>query len=208
MAKSYDNSVFINCPFDEGFKDIFYALVFTTYHCGFIPRCSLEENNATNNRLEKIKNLIGGCKYGIHDLSRIELNSELLPRFNMPFELGLFFGAQEYGTEHQKEKVALVLEREKFQSQKFLSDLSGIDTNAHNNETEKAIKIVRDWLKTSSNALSIPGHLTINNHYIDFTKNILPATVEKLGLVIYELTYNDYCQIVEEAMLTEFGMKN
>jgi len=119
----------------------------------------------------------------------------------------LFFGAQEYGTDQQKEKVALVLEREKFQSQKFLSDLSGIDTNAHNNETYRAIKIVRDWLKTSSDELSIPGHLTINNHYIDFTKNILPATVEKLGLELNELTFSDYCLFVEGAMKRQYGLE-
>jgi hypothetical protein len=70
---------------------------------------------------------------------RTETNSESLPRFNMPFEAGLFFGARKFGNTQQKTKIALVLEREKFLYQHFISDLNGIDTKAHNNEPEKAI---------------------------------------------------------------------
>jgi hypothetical protein len=34
--------------------------------------------------------IISGCKYSIHDLSRTELDKTTrLPRFNMPLELGL-----------------------------------------------------------------------------------------------------------------------
>jgi hypothetical protein len=69
MVKSYNNSVFINCPFDDGFKDILYALIYTVYRCGFIPRSALEEDNALNNRLSKIENIIAECRFGIHDLS-------------------------------------------------------------------------------------------------------------------------------------------
>ena len=126
-----------------------------------MPRSSLEEENALNNRLSKIENLIDGCRFGIHDLSRTEYNNNALPRFNMPFELGIFFGAKKFGDEKQKSKVALVLEREKYLYQQFISDLNGIDTKAHYNDAEKAIKIVRDWLKSSSGRKTINGHLVI-----------------------------------------------
>ena len=43
---------------------------------------------------KKICQLILESPYGIHDLSRIELDpSTQLPRFNMALELGLFLGA-------------------------------------------------------------------------------------------------------------------
>ncbi len=35
-------AVFVNCPFDEAYKDIFYAIIFTVFDCGFNVRCGLE----------------------------------------------------------------------------------------------------------------------------------------------------------------------
>lgn len=205
MDRSYNNSVFINCPFDDDFKDIFYAIVYTVYHCGFPPKCSLEEDNALNNRLSKIEKFIEECKYGIHDLSRTEYNNNALPRFNMPFELGVFFGAKKFGDDLQKSKVALVLEREKYLYQQFISDLNGVDTKAHNNEVEKAIKIVRDWLKSSSGSSTINGHLINIKDFNVFINELLPDFVSKKGLEINALTFTDYCLIVEEALDLNMG---
>src|ERR1700679_3192363 len=99
---SHNTFVFINCPFDDGFKDILYAMVFTVYRCGFTPRSALEEDNALENRLSKIERIIHECKFGIHDISRTEVNEKGLPRFNMPFELGMFFGLKSHPDVHQK----------------------------------------------------------------------------------------------------------
>lgn len=205
MVKSYNNCVFINCPFDEEFRDILYAIIYTVYRCGFIPRSALEEDNALDNRLSKIENLIQECKFGIHDLSRTEVNSYLLPRFNMPFEAGIFFGAKKFGNKQQKTKVALVLERQKHLYQQFISDLNGIDTKAHNNEPKKAIKIVRDWLQSSSGRLAIDGHLKIINDYERYTNDILPNLVQISGLEISDLTFNDYCLCVESSLAPFMG---
>jgi hypothetical protein len=201
MVKSYNNSVFINCPFDDGFRDMLYAIIYTVYRCGFIPRSALEEDNALNNRLSKIENLIEECRFGIHDLSRTEMNISSLPRFNMPFEAGVFFGAKKFGNKQQKTKVALVLERQKYLYQQFISDLNGIDTKAHNNEPSKAIKIVRDWLQSSSGRKTIDGHLKIINEYKHFTQNVLPGLVQKAGMEINDLTFNDYCLTVESSLV-------
>ena len=200
MIKSYSNSVFINCPFDEGFKEMLYAIVFTVYKCGFMPRSALEEDNALHNRLSKIENIIEQCKYGIHDLSRIETNISGLPRFNMPFELGVFFGAKKFGDDQQNNKVALILEKQKYLYQQFISDINGVDTKAHNNDPKKAIKIVRDWLQVSSDRTIIDGHLKIIKDYSDFNENVLPGMVQESGLDINDLTFNDFCLIVEESM--------
>ena len=71
-------------------------------------------------------------KYGIHDISRTELNSSGFPRFNMQFELGTFFGAKRFGYKNQKSKNALIFEKTKFTYQNYMSNLNGIDTKAHN----------------------------------------------------------------------------
>ncbi len=84
-APSYHESVFINCPFDGGYKRLFEATVFTVFYSGYIPRCALEIYNSGQVRTEKIFKLIENCQFGIHDISRTELDVESkLPRFNMP----------------------------------------------------------------------------------------------------------------------------
>ena len=199
MNKTSYGFVFINCPFDSDYKSILYAIIYTVYHCGFIPRSSLEQDNALDPRLSKIEKLIEECRFGIHDLSRTEISNNGLPRFNMPFELGIFFGAKKFGDATQKNKVALVLERQKYQYQQFISDLSGIDTKAHDNKPETAIQIVRNWLKISSNRAKIDGHIKIVNDYNIFLEN-MPDIVKKLNLDINNLTYTEYCILIEEAL--------
>src|SRR6187200_1322487 len=115
------SQVFINCPFDERFQPLFRAIVFVVKACGFSPRCALEEDNATEVRVEKIMRIIGDCELGIHDISRTQCSgSPRLPRFNMPFELGLFLGAAKFGSAAQKKKSTLIFDVEKFRYRKFL----------------------------------------------------------------------------------------
>jgi len=73
-------------------------------------------------------------------LSRTECNSKTgLPRLNMPFELGLFFGAKEFGNTLHKRKKALVLDRVPYRYQNFLSDLNGVDPKAHENNSFSSV---------------------------------------------------------------------
>ncbi len=120
-TSSYNSSVFINCPFDDAFESIRNAIVFAIYDCGFIPRCALEENNSGNVRFDKIQRIIAKCKFGVHDISRTELDAHNnLPRFNMPLELGVFLGAKRYGGPDQRRKNCLILDREQYRYQQFI----------------------------------------------------------------------------------------
>lgn len=51
---NYKDSVFINCPFDKEYIPLLYAIIFTVYRCGFFPVCALAEDDASDNRLDKI----------------------------------------------------------------------------------------------------------------------------------------------------------
>ena len=73
---------------DPTYKPLFDAMVFAVHDCGFIPRCALEEDDTSQVRIDKIYEIIADCRYGIHDISRIELDEPSgFPRFNMPLEL-------------------------------------------------------------------------------------------------------------------------
>jgi hypothetical protein len=195
----YNDSVFINCPFDEEYSPLLHAIVYAIYRCGFYPRTALDEDDGTEYRLEKIIRIIKDSRYGIHDLSRIELNTAGLPRFNMPFELGIFFGAKHLGAGEQKKKNALVFERTKYTYQQYISDLNGIDTKAHENNPTLAIRKVRDWLSMASGRKTIPGYAIIDEEYQDFM-NKLPAIIAELGFETNNIPFNDYRIIVEEAV--------
>jgi hypothetical protein len=84
--------VFVNCPFDPAYTELFNALMFTIYDCGFQPRCAKEVDKG-DQRFPKICEIIRECPLGIHDISRTNLDLKTkLPRFNMPLELGVFLG--------------------------------------------------------------------------------------------------------------------
>lgn len=177
MARSsYNDQIFINCPFDNEYLELYRASIFVILDAGFIPRCSREESNATQFRLETIVKIIKECRYGIHDLSRVELDKENnYPRFNMPFELGVFYGSKHFGDENQKKKSCLILEKEKFRYQKYISDISGIDVTPHNNTTRELIIGVRNWIHTASRRTSIPNGDQINRRFGLFQTEIKEA---------------------------------
>jgi len=198
-SPQYDYSVFINCPFDAEYRPLFEALVFAVHDCGYIARCALEIDDASQVRIEKVEKIIAACKFGIHDISRTELDpATKLPRFNMPLELGMFLGAKRFGRAEQKNKVCLILDTERYRFQKFISDISGQDISAHQGKPEQAIKVVRDWLSNATpKSVRIPGGTAIAERYAMFRQE-LPAMCAKLRLKEDELTFNDYVVLVEE----------
>lgn len=193
---NYSDNVFINCPFDEAYKPLFYSIVFTIFDCGFVARCALEMDDASQVRINKICDIISQCKYGIHDISRTKFDKKTkLPRFNMPLELGLFLGAKRFGDGKQDDKVCLILDSEPHRYQKFISNIAGQDIRAHNNQVKEVIKIVRNWLRTSSRRTTIPGGKAIFGRYKLFRRN-LPSLCKKLRLEPEEMVFNDYTNIV------------
>ena len=193
----YDQSVFINCPFDESYLALFEALVFASLDCGFEARCTKEIKDSGQVRIDKIVDLVRQCKYGIHDISRTELDKKNnLPRFNMPLELGVFLGAKEFGDETQREKLCLVLDCEQYRYQKFCSDIAGQDIEAHAGDPEKAIKITRDWLSDSLEEVMIPSGSKIADRYDDFREE-MPIICNSFRLKVEELTFIDFRNVIK-----------
>jgi hypothetical protein len=46
-SPSLDRGVFVNCPFDTDYKELFDALIFSVYDCGFYPRCALAAEDSS-----------------------------------------------------------------------------------------------------------------------------------------------------------------
>jgi len=61
----FNNRVFINCPFDAEYHPILNAIVLAIFDCGFIPRYALEEEDASQIRIEKIYSIITSWGHGV-----------------------------------------------------------------------------------------------------------------------------------------------
>ncbi len=197
---SPNRNVFINCPFDEDYLPFFHATVFAVTSCGFVARCALESDDSTENRLNKILGIIQQCSLGIHDISRTQPDREhALPRFNMPFELGLFMGLGR--TKGTGWKTGLILDTESYRYQKFLSDISGQDIHAHSNDPVQLVRIVRNWLGHQPHDREFPSAREIEKDYWDF-EDYLAHVLEELRIrhPASELPFFDLMGIVGESI--------
>jgi hypothetical protein len=126
-------SVFLNVPYDPPFVELFLAYLAGISAFGLVPRATLEIPGSAR-RLDRIWSLIRGCRYSIHDLSRVELDATApaTPRFNMPFELGLAVAHEQVDKRHSW----FVFETIPWRFQKSLSDLNGTEVYIHGGTTE------------------------------------------------------------------------
>ncbi len=145
--------------------------------------------------------LIEECPYGIHDLCRTELDPKnRLPRFNMPFELGIFLGAKRYGSASQQRKRCLVLDREKYRYQKFISDIAGQDIHTHDLKVHSLIRQVRDFLRTVGP--HVPGGVTTAKDFDTFQKD-KKKICNRLELDEKDLTFHDLTFVIAQWIVLE-----
>ena len=149
--------------------------------------------------------LIEDCKYGIHDLSRTELDPILkLPRLNMPFELGLDLGSKRYGNKRLRQKCHLILDTQKYRYKAFVSDLGGQDLEAHSDSAATAIRVVRNWLSSQHDLTgTIAGAAHMIRRYEKFQAE-LPALCEGLKLEIADTAnWNDLRVLLRKWLIAE-----
>ncbi len=160
-ARAFDVGVFVNCPFDDAYRPLLHAALFAIHDCGFVARTALEVTGSGETRLDKIVRIIGDARFSVHDISRVEIDAgNPLPRFNMPFECGLAFGAMRFGQGgRHRGRDLLVLAAEALQDRKTLSDLAGQDAAYHANQPPLVIKAVRGFLASKAQTVLPPGEL-------------------------------------------------
>ncbi|MEI9905587.1 MAG: hypothetical protein WDN06_17790 [Asticcacaulis sp.] len=184
-----NTDVFINCPFSLDYNEHFWAIVYTILRSGFIPRCAREADNAGENRYAKICAIIRECGYGLHDISMTEIDpASGLPRFNMPFELGLFLGAHNFGG---RRKTSVILDIAPYRYQQFLSDIAGQDIRAYDGTIPSLIEQIAGWLRMVPSHENVPGGRAIAREYETFRIH-LPALCGERQLELGELTFLDF----------------
>lgn len=177
---SFQTNVFINCPFDKEYKPLLKALVFILLYLELEPQISKTVSSGRQ-RITEIMALIESSRYSIHDISRCEpLKENELPRFNMPYEMGLDIGCSTYGNSQQKTKECLILERIKNRYDVVISDISGQDIKEHGNNPKKLIAKILEWF-AANGAVSIsriPGLTYAWTKYLDCNAKIEVSLID------------------------------
>ncbi|NJM34507.1 MAG: hypothetical protein HC850_07130 [Rhodomicrobium sp.] len=200
MAQKHSNprNVFINCRFDPDWNANFEALVFAVIACGFKARCAKELIDAAGTRIDKLYNIIAESKFGIHDLSCVQLDADSgLPRFNMPLELGFFLAAKQFGGVKHKSKHCIIFESEAYRYQQFISDLNGMDIEAHGNDPLVMIEKVQGFLRSASDRKTIPTARNVRLSYQSFLA-ARPELLAAADLGHNDLAYADFEQLAIE----------
>lgn len=196
---SFENNVFINCPFDNSYiNDLLKPMLYVIVKNGYIPRLTLEIADSGQLRLEKIVDIIKDCRYGIHDLSIVKSKkAKEFARMNMPFELGIDYGLRKSNIKPLDSKQFLILEAVKYDYMKAISDINAFDIKVHGNNTEKLFECLYSW---SSETLKINKQdppLKLFYDYVDFNAKLFDEKFDELGSEKLTINYIENLSIPE-----------
>jgi len=195
----FSKNVFINCPFDSDYYPLLRPLIYTLLCNGFNPRIAIENSDSGQLRADKLVELIKDSKYSIHDLSRLQASEkDEIFRLNMPFELGIDYGARRF-SKRLSEKKFLILEKERYKYMQALSDINGFDIKAHNNSTYGVIKAVRDWLVETAKLKKVDSPTKIWDDFNECYGSIYDEKIED-KFTADEINFMPIPELIDEIM--------
>jgi hypothetical protein len=162
IASVQPNAVFLNIPYDLKFRPLYLAYIAGLVHLGLVPRVTLGLPGGKR-RLDKILAEIQGCRYSIHDLSRVGLDRNppfATPRFNMPFELGLAVGWEK---SNPSKHTWFIFEAKTYRLQKSLSDLNGSDPQIHGGQASGVMRELSNVFRRDRNQPTVPQMMSTFN---------------------------------------------
>lgn len=173
VPQGFERTLFINCPFDAEYLELLRPLLFTVIYAGFSPVLASKRSDSGENRLRKICEMIWSARYSIHDLSRLKAEEVgEFYRMNMPFELGIDYGTRQHGPEFMRRKRFLVVESERHDYVKAISDLAGVDIKTHGDEAIELVRCARDWLYETAGVQSLDYFRVIWNEFNEFLSSL------------------------------------
>ena len=132
------DEVFLNVPYDAAFERLFLAYFMGIAAFHLTPRTTIEIP-AARRRLDRIQTLLHQCRFSVHDISRVQSSrtQPRVPRFNMPFELGL---AVIWSTMNPGRHSWFACDSERHRGLRSISDLTGTDINIHDGTVQGVMR--------------------------------------------------------------------
>ena len=109
----------------------------------------------------------------------------------------MFLGAKRFGNHAQKLKRCVVLDKDRYRFQKYISDISGQDIHSHEGALKKLIEELASWLRVQSRDPKVPGGRKIAEEFETFRREI-PKICQSRKIEPDELTFGDYTEMVVE----------
>jgi hypothetical protein len=100
--------------------------------------------------------------------------------------------------------VALILDRERYRYQAFISDIAGQDIHAYGGELPALITGLATWLREALRDPIVPGGRAIANEFERFSARV-PDICAVRRLAPDELTFTDYRVMAAEWILSDEG---
>ena len=135
--------VFINLAFDRDHEWLYLALIAGLSALGFIPRSVLQVPADGQIRLKRLHDVLRECGSSVHDLSCVDISGGV-PRFNMPFELGLAVAIKLADRRYRW----FVMEARRHRLLRSLSDLNGHDPFIHEGKPTGVLRALRNAFRT------------------------------------------------------------
>jgi hypothetical protein len=171
--KDIERAVFLNIPYDPQSHNLCLAYICAIASFGLVPRATLEIPGTR--RLDRIIELMASCPFSIHDLSRIErYPPQRLPRFNMPFELGLAVAWQKF---RERRHLWYVFEAERYRAERTLSDIAGADPYIHGGKIEGVLRQVSNAFVRESRRATFTEMVRVYR----LTRKALPTILNQSG---------------------------
>jgi hypothetical protein len=170
-----EDTVFLNVPYDAPFRSLFVAYVVGLDQLGMVPAATLAIPGG-DARLDRIFELVQGCRYSIHDLSRVQVSRTppATPRFNMPFQLGMCVAwAKLYPRQHTYFAFEAVHRR----AEKSLSDMAGTDFNIHDGRPEGVMRELCNAFVRQSRRPTVPEMMQAYRS----VQELIPAMMKSTG---------------------------
>jgi hypothetical protein len=149
IASVQPNAVFLNIPYDPKFRSLYLAYIAGLVHLGLVPRVTLGLPGGKR-RLDKILAEIQGCRYSIHDLSRVGLDRNL----------GLAVGWEK---SNPSKHTWFIFEAKTYRLQKSLSDLNGSDPQIHGGQASGVMRELSNVFRRDRNQPTVPQMMSTFN---------------------------------------------
>lgn len=170
-------SVFVNCPYDEDYRErLLHPLLFTLLWGGLTPRIASERSDSGEQRMAKVCELIEAADYTIHDLSRARARKVgEAQRMNMPFELGVVYGYRRFAGGAATDQRSIVMVEKPDDAAEAISDFGGMDAKSHGGRPQTLIRVVRNWILDTAGVEGISPAASIWDQFQLFNESFYEA---------------------------------
>jgi hypothetical protein len=143
LLRSYQ--VFLNYPFDAGFRDMALAMHFAVVAANMVPVCAKDLSVPDLVRVDMLVRALANCQYSAHDLSRGKgEGDDNYARLNMSIEFGMALFHDKYTDGAAHRCAFFVASPDEYRE--YASNLSGLDPLYHETSDSMLVKLVYDWL--------------------------------------------------------------